>query len=137
MTRTYYSLLILILGLLIQGGASVDIGDLDDAMSDVEDMLGDVGDFFENLDFSSWAEDQLDAFNNALSDLGDFTSEQIDQINEALQDGGVESLESLEGFTEEQITSVKEALKDADSASGKLAVGVVTFVAVVASSILI
>ena len=137
MTRTHYSLLILILGLLIQGGASVDMGDLDDAMSDVEDMFGDVGDFFENLDFSSWAEDQLDAFNNALSDLGDFTSEQIDQINEALQDGGVESLESLEGFTEEQITSVKEALKDADSASGKLAVGVVTFVAVVASSILI
>lgn len=137
MTRTYHSLLILILGLLIQGGASVDMGDLDDAMNNVEDVFGDVGDFFDNLDISSWAEDQLDAFNNALSDMGDFTSDQIDKINEALKDGGVDSLDSLEGFTEEQINSVKEALKDADSASGKMAVGVVTFVAVVACSVLI
>ena len=137
MTRTYHSLLILILGLLIQGGASVDMGDLDDVMNNVEDVFGDVGDFFENLDISSWAEDQLDAFNNALSDMGDFSSDQIDKINEALKDGGVDSLDSLEGFTEEQINSVKEALKDADSASGKVAVGVVTFVAVVACSVLI
>ena len=150
MTKLYKYLLIPLLSLLIQGGACLEEGDiaigdldfgdigndLDDAVSGIEDMFGDVGNFFENLDFSSWAQDQLDAFNDALGDLGEFTSDQIDAINDALTEGGVESLESLEGFTEDQISSVKEALKEADSASARVSVGVLTLVAVVASCIL-
>ena len=149
-----------ILCLLIQGfvsdddelsvvGGGLDLGDtfgdmsnsVGDAFGDVSDGLGnivsDVGDMFSEFDFSSFAEEQIDAFKDALSSAGDFTSEQIEEIRAALEDEGESGLESLSGYTDEQFSAIKSALESAeDSGAGRVVVGAAVFSLVVMGGVL-
>ena len=129
------------------GGNSLDLGDLgdfgdfdnnfgdidtsdvlknlDDTMNDMKETMNNFGDdmedAFNNFDFSDFANDQKERFDELLNKAGSFTQDQIDAINDAFNSGDIDNL----NLTEDQRSALKGALEeweDSDSSSVKAAV---------------